>query len=394
MRIPNWPNFESDEINKTIEILKSGLVNYWTGNETKLFEKEFSSFCGTNYAIAIANGSLALSSAYLSLNFNKGDEIITTPRTFIATASSAVLLGLKPIFADVDFDSGLITPETIKPLISTKTRGICVVHLGGWPADIQRIKCLADENNLKLIEDCSQAHGAGVFNDEIGSFQSVGSFGDVNTWSFCQDKIISTGGEGGMITTNNIELMEKIWSLKDHGKSKKLVEQENKNYSFNWIHNDLGSNFRLTEMQSAIGRLQLRKMHKWQEIRTNNASILADTLKDNKLIRIPLPNPKFKHAWYKFNCFLNLHYLKSDWNRERIIAEIRAKNYPAFSGGCSEVYLENCFKKYNLSPLIRCKNAKLLGETNLMFLIHPTINKKQMLSYALCIKDILNKATN
>ena len=394
MKIPNWPVFENDEIKKTSKVLSSGLVNYWTGRETKLFEKEFAAFCGTKYSIALANGSLALSAAYLSLDFKKGDEIITTPRTFIATASSAVLLGLKPIFADVDYDSGLITPETIEPLINKKTKGICVVHLGGWPADMKGIKHLAKKYNLKLIEDCSQAHGSGIFDNDLKNFQSVGSFGDVNTWSFCQDKIISTGGEGGMITTNKTNLMEKVWSLKDHGKSKKLVDASASNYSFKWIHNNFGSNFRLTEMQSAIGRIQLKKLYKWQAIRSNNAMILANTLKDNKLIRIPLPKKNLQHAWYKFNCFLNLNYLKSDWNRERIIAEIRIRDYPAFSGGCSELYLENCFKKYNLSPLIRCKNAKLLGETNLMFLVHPTINKKQMLAYSLCIKDVLNRATN
>ena len=176
-KISKWPFFSEDEIDKAKSVLKSGLVNYWTGNETKLFENEFAQYCNSSNAIALANGSLALSAAYLSLNLKRGDEIITTPRTFIASASSAVLLGLKPIFADVDINSGLITPETIEPLITNRTKAICVVHLGGWPADMPRICDLAKTYKLKIIEDCSQAHGASIYLEGDKTFKSVGSFG-------------------------------------------------------------------------------------------------------------------------------------------------------------------------------------------------------------------------
>lgn len=392
-KISNWPYFSKEEIDIAKRVLKSGLVNYWTGNETKLFENEFAHHCNTSHAIALANGSLALSSAYLSLDLKKGDEIITTPRTFIASASSAVLLGLKPIFADVDINSGLISEKTIEPLITKKTKAICIVHLGGWPADMPKICKLAENYKLKIIEDCSQAHGASIYDEEYKNFRSVGSFGDIGSWSFCQDKIISTGGEGGMITTNKEEIMMKIWSFKDHGKSKKLVESNTNSSSFKFVHNDFGSNFRLTELQSAIGRLQLKKLGEWQKIRTRNALILYEKLKHNNLIRMPLPPSNLKHAWYKFNCFLNEKYLKSDWNRERIIYEIRLKQFPAFSGGCSEIYLEECFKKANIYPESRCINAQILGKTNLMFLIHPTITEDQMINYAEAIYEVINRAS-
>ena len=275
--------------------------------------------------------------------FKKGDEIITTPRSFVATASSASLLKCKVVFADVDFNSGNITKETIEPLINTRTKAIVVVHLAGWPVDLLNISKLAKFYNIPLIEDCSQAHGAEVLKSD--KYISVGQFGDINTWSFCQDKIISTGGEGGMITTNNKEYYEKIWSFKDHGKSFSKLRESNPSLEYRFVHDNLGSNFRITEMQSAIGRIQLKKLQNWKNIRTNNANIIKNTLQDNELVRIPFPDNKFIHAWYKFNCFINIKFLKEDWDRSKIIEAIRLKGFPAFQGTCSELYLEKCFAK-------------------------------------------------
>ena len=389
MKISTWPYYSDDEIKKTSEILSSGLVNYWTGSETKSFEKEFAVFSQSKFAVALANGSLALSCAYLSLNLKTGDEIITTPRTFIATSSSALLLGIKPVFADVDINSGCITCESIEQLITKKTKAITVVHLAGWPADMQRISELAKAYNLSIIEDCSQAHGAGI--SVNGALRPVGSFGDIATWSFCQDKIISTGGEGGMINTNNAEIYQKIWSFKDHGKCLESLRNSNQK-GFKWIHNHLGSNFRLTEMQSAIGRLQLKKINLWNELRTRNALIFADTLANIKYLRIPLPPLDIKHAWYKFNCFIEVSHLKSDWDRDRIIDEINDKGYPAFHGGCGEIYLEKCFKDKGITPPFRLKNAKQLAETNLMFLVHPNITESEMIKYADTVQTVIKKS--
>ena len=390
MKIPSWPFFEQDEIHKVSEILKSGKVNYWTGQETRFFENEFSKWSNNNYGIALANGSLALSSAYLSLNIGENDEVITTPRTFIATASSLCLLKAKPIFADVDINSGNITAETIEPLINKKTKAISVVHIGGWPAEMKIIKNLAEKYNLSLVEDCAQAHGAKIKDKD--KYYSVGSFGDVAAWSFCQDKILTTGGEGGMVTTNKKELFKKIWSIKDHGKSYELTFKNNQSHSFRWLHENFGSNFRLTEMQSAIGRLQLSKLDEWNKIRTRNANILIKHLKDLPNLIVPIPRKGLIHAWYKFNCYLNFDAISSDWNRERIINEIRNEKYPAFSGSCSEIYLEKCFKKNNIFQNKRLKNARKLGETSLMFLLHPTIDINNMEAYSKIIRKVLLKA--
>tara|TARA_B100001989_G_scaffold234276_1_gene194736 strand:- start:1932 stop:3113 length:1182 start_codon:yes stop_codon:yes gene_type:complete len=391
MKVSTWPYFSREEINNVGFILDSGKVNYWTGNETKKFEKEFTKFSNTSYSIALANGSLALHAAYLSVGLSKGSEFITSPRTFIATTSTGVLLGGIPKFADVDLKSGCITAETIEPLINSKTKAISVVHFGGWPADMESICRLASSYNIPVIEDCAQAHGASIKIN--GEFKSVGSFGDVAAWSFCQDKIISTGGEGGMISTNKKIIHDQIWSYKDHGKSLEKVNKKDHPVGFRWLHDDFGTNFRITEIQSAIGLYQLGKIKEWNQIRTKNAEILANKLKKLSIVRISLPPENLRHAWYKFYCYLNDEALSDGWTRDRIINEINDQGFPAFHGGCSEIYLEESFKKYGFFPEKRLKNARKLGETSLMFLVHPTITKEQMENYSNLIKEVLIKAT-
>jgi len=380
--INKWPYYEKDEIFKIEQILKSGKVNYWTGDEGKIFEKEFAKFAGTKYAIALANGSLALSAAYLAINIKEGDEIITTPRTFIATTSAAMLLKAKPIFADVDRDTGCITAKTIKPLINSKTKAISIVHLGGWPAQMKSIAKIAADNNLKLIEDCSQAHGA-----EING-KSVGSFGDIGTWSFCQDKIVSTGGEGGMVTTNDENIYKKIFSIKDHGKnfSKYIPKPQN---NFNYLHDNLGSNFRLTELQASIGRIQLKKLSKWIEIRNRNSNILDDYLKFLPIVRVPDIPEYITHARYRYYCYINKDFMKKNWSRDLILSKIKELNLPAYSGSCSEIYLETSIMKASNMEDKNLPVAKELGENSLAFLVHPTITINQMHHYAGKIKEVL-----
>ncbi len=391
MKISSWPKFNSDEIKVVTKVLLSGKVNRWTGSETKNFEKEFAENCGTKYAVALANGSIALTAAYKSLNLKEGDELITTSRTFIATASCAAMLGLKIVFADVDRDSGAITAESIKPLINKNTKVISVVHLGGWPADMNSICELAKKNNLYVVEDCSQAHGALIKVDDL--MKPVGSFGDIATWSFCQDKIMTTGGEGGMIATDNYKLWEYIFSLKDHGKNFCSLSKKESLTSYKWIHDDLGTNYRLTELQAAIGRIQLSNLEESISARNKNAFIIYDYLKDLKSLRIPMPSNKIRHAWYKFYCFIKPEFLRKNWNRDKIIHEIANRGYPAFSGSCSEIYLEKCFKDLGYYPKERLPCAKELGETSLMFLVHPTITFEEMNNYSRLIKKIVSDAT-
>lgn len=384
--ISPWPTYEEDDIRLVTEVLRSGRVNYWTGSEGRNFESEFAKYVSCEHAIALANGSLALSSAYLALGIGEGDEVITTPRTFIATSASLLLLKAIPVFADVDKDSGAITPETIAPLITSRTKAISVVHLGGWPADMQAICKLARDYGLFVIEDCSQAHGASI------AGRSVGSFGDIGTWSFCQDKIMTTGGEGGMVTTNNKEYWEKIWSFKDHGKSWQKVYETIHKPGFRWLHDSFGSNFRLTEMQSSIGRNQLKKLNEWNKLRTRNSNIISKLLQDLPLIRVPLPPEGIKNAWYKFYAYIIPSNLKEGWTRDRILYEISTSGFPALSGSCSEIYLEKCFLDKSFLPFKRLPIARLLGETSLMFLVHPTITEDQMNIYGEAIRKVLLKA--
>ena len=382
----SWPAFDSDQINSVSRVLASGKVNTWTGEETKAFEREFARWCGSGQAIAMANGSLALSAAYLAIGLGQGHELITTPRTFIATASSSVLLGAKPVFADVDPDSGAITAATIAPLITPRTKAIAVVHLGGWPADMPEICDLARAHGIPVIEDCAQAHGARI------NGQSVGSFGDVAAWSFCQDKIMTTAGEGGMVSTSRVELWDAMWAFKDHGKTHEAVFGCEHPPGFRWLHERFGSNFRLTELQSAIGRIQLQRLPEWNAIRTSNALLLAEALGDLPAVRVPLPPAHLTHAWYKFYAFLRPEALADCWSRDRILSEIVTLGYPAFSGSCSEIYLEKCFQDAGLAPVERLPVARELGETSLMFLVHPTINNEQMAGYAEAVRSVVKRA--
>ncbi len=385
-KFPQWPYFDKNEINAVINVIKSGKVNYRMGEIGERFEREFSSYFSSNYAVAVANGTLALDLAYRSIRPEIGSEVITTPRTFIATASTAAVQGLIPRFADVDRDSGNITAETIEPLINNKTKFISVVHLAGWPADMEKICDLAKSYNLTVVEDCAQAHGASI------NGKSVGTFGDIAAWSFCTDKILTTGGEGGMITTNKEHLYNFVWSFKDHGKNKNLIDNDNQPPGYKWFHDDFGLNYRLTEMQSAIGIEQLKKLREWNKIRHRNAQILIKELSKLNVVRLALPEKKFHHAWYKFHCYIKPKYLKTDWDRDRIIREINDLGFPALHGSGSEIYLEKCFKNFKNQTEL-CPVARELGQTSLMFLIHPTINSKLMINYAKNISKVIKNSS-
>jgi dTDP-4-amino-4,6-dideoxygalactose transaminase len=383
---PSWPHFDAEQIDAASRVLASGNVNTWTGLETTAFEQEFAQWCGTAYALAMANGTLSLSAAYLAIGLGPGDELITTPRTFIATASSAILLGARPVFADVDADSGAITAATIEPLITPRTKAISVVHLGGWPADMPAILELARAHGIAVIEDCAQAHGARIHG------QSVGSFGDVAAWSFCQDKILTTAGEGGMVTTHRADLWDAMWAFKEHGKTHEAVFGHEHPPGFRWLHARFGSNFRLTELQSAIGRIQLQRLPDWTATRTRNALLLAEALADCPAVRVPLPPKGITHAWYKFYAFVQPEALDEAWSRDRILSEIAGLSHPALSGSCSEIYLERCFQEAGLAPAERLPVARELGDTSLMFLVHPTITPEQMADYAESVRSVVQRA--
>ena len=386
-KFSSWPSFSLEEANSVRDILLSNKVNYWTGNECREFEKEFAVWSNSKYAIALGNGTLALDSAFKALDIGVGDEVIVTARTYIASVTSIVNAGAIPIFADVDLNSQNITPTSIRSMITKKTKAIVCVHLAGWPCEMDEIMNLANEFNLHVIEDCSQAHGAKY------KGKSVGSIGNVGCWSFCQDKIMTTGGEGGMVTTNDKSLWSKMWSYKDHGKSYEAVYERKHPDGFRWVNESFGTNWRMTEMQGVIGRIQLRRMENWRTNRITNANKIWDTAKKCKGLRVPdIPN-HIDHAAFKCYVFVKSNELKNKWDRDKIIKEINSLGVPCYSGACSEVYLEKAFDKTEFRPKERLVNAKELGETSLMFLVHPTLSKDEIHQTCNIITSTMNLAT-
>jgi len=384
----SWPQFSGDEIDAVGAVLRSGCVNYWTGEQGRQFEAEFAKYCGAKKGIALANGTVALELALKGFGIEPGDEVIVPPRTFIATASSVALSGGTPVFADVDTDSQNITAETIRQQITPKTKAVIVVHLAGWPCDMEPIMALAREHRLKVIEDCAQAHGARY------QGKPVGGFGDAAAFSFCQDKIMTTGGEGGMLLTSDESLWGRSWAYKDHGKSYGLLYQPDSQNDamFSWVHESFGTNWRMTEMQSAIGRIQLGKLDQWVAQRKANAEVLIDRFSRHKALRTPVPGQGVNHAYYKFYAFIRPEYLKSGWDQSRLIDAINAEGAPCFYGSCSEVYLEKAFTNAGLGQKKRLPVAKQLGETSLMFLVHPTLSSDDMHRMSDAVDKVLREA--
>ena len=371
-----WPTFEQDEISAVLNVLKSGKVNQWTGTEVNSFEKEFAQYLGVGHAIALANGSVALDVALSVLGIGPGDEVIVTPRSFMASAGCIVLRGATPIFVDVDPDSQNITVEAVEGAVTPKTKAVIAVHLAGWPCEMEALKTLCSRQGLYLVEDCAQAHGA-----KIGG-KPAGSFGDFAAFSFCQDKIMTTGGEGGMLVTDNEELWKRAWSFKDHGKNYDAVFHDGHDPGFRWLVNSFGTNYRMTEMQAAIGRIQLKKLDAWVEKRRRLASILTEGFKRFDALRVTSPPEHLYHSYYKYYVFVNPEQLSKGWSRDRILKSLAEKGIPCGTGVCPEIYLEKAFDscewKTGEGGRQRLEVARQLGETSLMFLVHPTLGDEDM----------------
>lgn len=381
-----WPSFSEEEANAVRNVILSNKVNYWTGQECREFEKEFAAWTGTEYAVALANGTVALDVALQALGVGAGDEVVVTPRTFLASVSSIVNVGAVPVFAEVDRDSQNITAESIHAVLTPRTRAVICVHLAGWPCDMDPIMALAAEHDFKVIEDCAQAHGA-QYNG-----RPVGSIGDVGAWSFCQDKIMTTGGEGGMVTTNNRELWSLMWSLKDHGKSWEAVYEREHEPGFRWLHECFGTNWRMMEVQAVIGRIQLRRMADWHRVRLANAQRIWNRASRLHGLRVPEVAKSSRHAAYKCYVFVEPQALKPGWDRDRIQNEIVARGIPCYSGSCSEVYLEKAFDDTPYRPAERLPVAKELGETSLMFLVHPTLTAAELERSCDILAEVIGQA--
>lgn len=381
-----WPHFAEDEVEAVARVLRSGKVNYWTGEEGRLFEREYADYVGTRHAVALANGTVALELALRAFGIGEGDEVIVTSRTFIASASCVGICGATPVFADVDANSQNITVETIRQVTTPRTRAIIAVHLAGWPCEMDKIMAFAGEHGIKVIEDCAQAHGATY------QGRQAGSWGHAAAFSFCQDKIITTGGEGGMLVTNDEAAWQKAWAYKDHGKSYDAVHHRQHPPGFRWLHESFGTNWRMTEMQSAIGRIQLRKLADWVAQRRRNAAVLTERFSRIPGLRVTSPSEEIGHAYYKYYVFVELEALRSGWTRDRIMDAVNAEGIPCFSGSCSEIYLEKAFDGLPSRPASRLKVACRLGETALMFQVHPTLGASDMNDIVAAVDKVMQEA--
>ena len=380
-----WPYFAPDEIAAAVEVLRGGKVNYWTGEEGRRFEQEFAAFVGCRHAVAMANGTVALEAALRALGVGPGDEVITASRTFIASASCAVAVGARPVIADVDRNSQNITAEAVQAVLTPQTKAIVAVHLAGWPCEMDELLALAEQHGLKVIEDCAQAHGATY------KGRTVGSIGHAAAFSFSQDKIMTTAGEGGMVTTNSDEVWRQVWSYKDHGKSYGAVYSKEHPPGFRWLHESFGTNWRMTEVQSAIGRVVLRKLPEWLKIRRQHAEILTERLARIPALRITVPPPHIGHAYYKYYVFVRPELVSPGWSRDRIMQSINAEGIPCSVGSCSEIYREKAFSG-DWPEDKRLPVAKELGDSSLMFLVHPTLTENDIHHVCSVIQQVMGQA--
>jgi len=401
-----WPFYAEDEIAAVSEVLKSGRVSAWTGTHVQEFEDKFKVFAGAEHAIAVANGTVALDLALQGVRIgavnggDRSDEVIVTPRSFIASASAVVNAGATPVFVDVDAESQNISAEAIRLALNEKTRGVICVHLAGWPCDMDEISKVIRESglNVRIIEDCAQAHGA------LYRGRPVGGLGDVAAWSFCQDKIMTTGGEGGMVTCNDVDLWKRMWSFKDHGKSWDKMQDKSPKLGYRWVHDSIGTNWRMTAIQAVIGSRQLEKMSGWRERRAQNAKMLTESLRpladDQGPIHLPQPvrqdavvDKNSQHAFYKYYAFVRPENLNPKWDRDRIVREINVNGAFCAQGTCSEIYREKAFSAHKINQGNPLSVAHKLGADSIMFLVHPTLTAGEIARTARCAVDILSQAT-
>ncbi|HYZ48538.1 MAG TPA: DegT/DnrJ/EryC1/StrS family aminotransferase [Sphingomonas sp.] len=381
-----WPLHAADEVEAVAEVLRSGRVNALLhGDECRAFEQAFAAFCDMPYAFSVANGTLALELALRALGIGPGDEVIVPARSFFATASCVSICGATPVFADVDPESQNITADTLAAAITPRTRAVIVVHLAGWPCAMDDIAGVAAAHGLRMIEDCAQAHGASYRG------RLAGSFGDASAFSFCTDKIMSTGGEGGMVLFRDRSAAQRARSFKDHGMNFAAHGQPG-GPGFRWLRDTIGSNYRMTEMQAAIGRRQLRKLPGWLHFRRQNADLLNTLLADTPALRLTVPGPEIKHAYYKYYAFVRSEELRSGWTRDRIVAEVNERGCPCFTGICPEIYLELAYRGRPRTPRKRLPGAQRLGEESLMLQVDQTLSPDQVERMAEIVDVVMAQA--
>jgi dTDP-4-amino-4,6-dideoxygalactose transaminase len=385
-RLAPWPSYGDDEIAAVTEVLRAGRGNAWSGDIGRTFEREYAAYCGVKHGLAVANGTVALELALHGLEIGPGDDVIVPARTFVATAAAVALRGARPVVADIDPASQNLTADTVAAALTPRTRAIIPVHLAGWPVDMTPLLALARAHGLLIIEDCAQAHGA----SDHG--RAVGGIGDIGCFSFCQDKIISTGGEGGMVVTNNRAAYERMWSFRDHGKNMQRATSDAATSGFQFLVDDFGTNWRLTEMQAAIGRLQLAKLPAWVARRRAIAALLSEALAAVPGVTVPQPPAHAMHSFYKYVFQIDPQKLKDGWDRDRVIAALETRGVPARVGGCPDISREAAFARHNLTPAAPLQGAAYLAARTIMLPVHPTLSDGNVAFLAEATADTLRGA--
>ncbi len=307
--LAGWPNFDENAIKAVEDVLRSGKVNYWTGPKGREFEDKFAEWQGSKYAISVNSGTSALHVGLAALGIGPGDEVIVPSYSFIASSFSICQAGAIPRFADVNIDDHCISIESSEKLVNERTKAIMPVHLYGNVADMDAINAFAKKHNLFVIEDNAEAFG--------GSFKGTktGALSDIAACSFCQNKTFTTGGEGGMVTTDDEDLAWAARSFRDHGYDVKarlsLLDLEQK---LPYIHNRVGWNYRMTEMQSAIGVAELERMDSWNmPARKRNAHIIIDALKDLPQVKyLPIDTEERENGWFVMAISLDIENMNCD----------------------------------------------------------------------------------
>ncbi len=401
--LPRWPQFTEEIIEAAMEPLKTGKVNYWTGKVGMEFEKKWADWNGVRFAISTTNGTSALHTALGGLGIGPGDEVITTPYSFIASSFCVVQAGAIPVFADVKREDHCIDPEDIKKKITPRTRAIIPVHLYGNVCDMDEIMEIAKAHNFYVIEDSAEAHGATY------KGKKVGCIGDVGAFSFCQNKTFTTGGEGGMVTTNNEEVAWRCRSFRDHGydveRRISLLELEG---ALPYIHKMVGFNYRMTEMQSAIGVKEMERLDSWNlPRRRRNGEMLIPELKDLPQIQyLPVHDQEKVNGFYVFPVVLNLERLTCD--KKTFLDAIVAEGVPAWREFWPQSYKERAYQEHNgfgrfkfpfcskeyTTPesvaydKVYCPNAAWLEERTFIVQVYPTLEEEHMRLIAKAIRKV------
>ncbi len=340
--LPGWPWFSEAAIQGVEEVLRSGKVNYWTGRKGMQFEKTYADWQGSKFAISVANGTAALHTAMSALGIGPGDEVIVPSYTFIATSFSVVQAGAIPRFADVNREDHCISVESAEKLVTGRTRAIIPVHLYGNVCDMDEVNAFAKKHGLFVIEDNAEAFG--------GEYKGkkTGTLSDIAACSFCQNKTFTTGGEGGMVTTDNEDWAWKARSFRDHGYDVKarmsLLELEQK---LPYIHNMVGFNYRMTEMQSAIGLAELARMEDWNmPNRRRNAGLIMDAIKDlPQVLYAPVDTPERRNGWYVMAFSLDIENMNCDI--DQFVKAAGAEGAPVWKVFWPQCHTEKAFTKHN-----------------------------------------------